>query len=450
MLDEIYAGIGITDLFPEAKKYGDRFKMLCPFHNEKTPSLVIYHDQKRFHCFGCGKDGSYADYVIEKGWASDFKEAVKYLAKLAGKEINFNPFNKRILEVNEIAAKLFDSQLMNNKSALGYLKGRGITLDSIKKFRLGYAGEGYISTLKSKGVSVDEMKQAGLIVDGSHGDRELFRNRIMFAIIKSNAVVAFAGRVLDDSKPKYINSPNTSVFCKGSTLYGLNPQGVKSLGYGISVEGYTDVIALDQIGFDNAFAPMGTAFATEQLKEVRRYTDDLILLNDSDDSGVNATSKVLEEKLLDILFAGDMTVKVGLLPEGEDPQSYIQKSGDESMMRIIDSAQIGEVFLVRKKQKERLSVITRIASAPKDISAEIFPYISDAEKVLIQELSAKKVLEMLRGTGKLLHRTRNIEIRRWFGLLLVYQNDHFLFWQKEGENPFKQAAAIAKILLRGR
>lgn len=420
MLDKSFmTQISIGSLFPDAKKKGQTWKMLCPFHQEKTPSFVIYPEDGRFHCFGCHEGGSYIDYVTKKGYAASFKEAVNYLRSIAGlPAIEFSKRDKS-LEINTALAGFYYRELYKNEPALEYLKKRGITEEDIKKFRLGYAGSNAKSYLSSVGYSTQDIQVAGLLPNG----KILFRERIIFPIAYGKDVYGFSARTMNGSLPKYINSPETPAFKKSRLLYGLFPQSVKSWGYAIIVEGYTDAISMHRIGFDNTVSVMGTAFTPAQAETLKRYTSEVVLLFDGDNAGKQAT-----ERAIGILIGSGMRVRIAML-NNSDPDSFIQQKGKDAaddMAALIDESEAAAVYLLKNNKSRKTEILVSIAST-QDFPVDILPYISKEEWPIVQELSARTIADMLRTTGKLIYRKDKIEIRQWFSLLLVYYDNQYLF-----------------------
>lgn len=345
-----------NDLVEVASEYmtltrsGDRYRGLCPFHREDTPSFFISADKQLYHCFGCGAGGNIINFVmnIEN---LDFIDAVKLLAERAGlpipSEYSRNHEETRysliqqIYHINLTAAKFFVASLSKSKKALNYLLKRGLTAEIIKQFGLGYAPEGWdnlIKHLENKGFSKDAIAKSGLVIQrkdgGGYYDR--FRDRIIFPIVNArNKVIGFGGRVLGDGVgPKYLNSPETPVFNKGSSLYGLNiAKKFVDKGEIIVVEGYMDVISLHQGGIRNTVASLGTAFTSRQADLLKRYCNNVIIAFDSDAAGRSATLKGLE-----ILQSAGCNVKVLELPQGKDPDEFIRMSGKEEFNKLVGNA----------------------------------------------------------------------------------------------------------------
>ncbi|MEW6096794.1 MAG: DNA primase [bacterium] len=329
------------------KKSGENYKALCPFHVEKTPSFVVNPRKGIFHCFGCGVGGNVYSFLM-KVEKMEFVDAVKHLAARCGVAIPELQSSKQIQEkdtlykINELASNFYEQLLRSQEGekALDYLKRRNIADETIKKFKLGYAPDAWdklLNTLVSKGYSQDKIQEAGLILPregGGYYDR--FRNRIIFPIITPfNRIIGFGARVLDDSLPKYINTPETPIYHKGKILYGLNfaKDAIRKLNTVIIVEGYTDVILLYQAGFENVVATSGTAFTHEQVRLLKRYGEKVFVLFDPDTAGIQATLRGL-----DLLMEQEMGVKVVTLPENLDPADFLARFGAQQFSKCLQKA----------------------------------------------------------------------------------------------------------------
>ncbi|MCL2508065.1 MAG: DNA primase [Oscillospiraceae bacterium] len=332
------------------KRRGKTLTGLCPFHSEKTPSFTVYPDSNSFYCFGCGAGGDVITFVrrVEN---LDYVEAVKSLAQRYGLNMPEDGYDDtlskkrgRLMAANREAAGFFHHTLMSEhgKPALDYLLGRGLSMATVKRFGLGYAPNdwsGLLEHMRQKGYSQSELLEANLVRKSSKSERETyydnFRNRVMVPIIDPRGnVIAFGGRVLDDSKPKYINTSDTLIYKKSQGVFALNfaKNDIKD-GRLILAEGYMDVIALHQAGFLNAVAGLGTALTREQTRLLSRYADEVVLAYDSDEAGQAAAQKAIG------LF-GEIGVKVRVLKfeGGKDPDEIIRKYGAERFQRLIDGA----------------------------------------------------------------------------------------------------------------
>lgn len=335
------------------KPSGRNFLGLCPFHQEKTPSFNVHRERQFFHCFGCKESGDIFAFVM-KYEGLTFPEAVQKLAGEAGvklpdrrgprsaAEARARKKEAAYLRANTIAAEYFISALRTQaaRAAVQYLTSRGIQGATAQLFQIGYAPsqwDGLLQHLKKHGVSEEEALAVGLA-----GQREgrapydLFRNRIMFPITDLRGrIVAFGGRALGDIQPKYLNTPQTPLFSKREHLYGLVQArtAVRQQGFVIVCEGYTDVIALAQAGIGNVVASLGTAFTKEQARTLKRLTTDVLLAFDGDTAGRSAA-----DRGLDILREEGLAVRVALLPEGHDPDSFVREHGADAFLARMQSA----------------------------------------------------------------------------------------------------------------
>ena len=345
-LDELRARTPIQPLIARSVRLtrsGREQKGNCPFHGEKTPSFYVYDDH--FHCFGCGEHGDAITWVMKSEGAS-FMEAVESLAREAGMEIpkpsaaEAEAEQKRatLHEVLEAAAQLYQRWLFasEGKAALDYLRGRGLTDASIKTFGLGWSGEGrgaLAAGLRAQDITIDQLVEAGLMKLADHGPVDMFFSRVMFPIRdRRGTTISFSGRIMGDGQPrpaapKYVNGPETAVFSKRRSLYGLNlaREAVRKGAALILVEGQMDVIALAQAGFPGAVAPLGTALTDEQLNEIWRLSPEPVICFDADAAGRRAALKTVDLALA--ALAPDRSLKFLRLPEKDDPDSLIRREG---------------------------------------------------------------------------------------------------------------------------
>lgn len=353
-LSELKMRTDITDLVSsyvslDSRRQGRTHKGLCPFHNEKTPSFMVYEDTQSFYCFGCGAGGDAITFTM-KIENLDYIEAVKLLADRAGMSMPEDNYDdslhqkkNRILAANREAARFFYSCLLDEKNshALKYFLNRGLTPQTIKHFGLGYAPDSWDSLIKhmrSKGFSVNELYEADLVKKSTkNGERfyDNFRNRMMTPIIDIRGnVIGFGGRVLDDSKPKYVNTADTLVYKKSHEVFAMNYAKNSKEDFLIVAEGYMDVIALHQAGFTNAVACLGTALTQEQARLMKRYTDEVVLSYDSDEAGQKATRRAMQ-----IFADSGIKVRVLQLRGGKDPDEIIKKHGKERFKSLLDGAE---------------------------------------------------------------------------------------------------------------
>ncbi len=364
-IDEIIEKNNIVSVIGEVvelKKSGSEYSGLCPFHNEKTPSFHVNEDKQVYHCFGCGAGGNIITFLMNYDELS-FKEAIEALAGRAGvamPEIEYSKEQEeeerrlnRLYEVNKEAARYFYYMLQDKKGlkARDELKKRGLDMDTIKKFGLGYSSffrDDLLNYLKSKGFSEQIIYDAGLCKNGKNGMYDTFFDRIMFPIFSSKSkVIAFGGRAFGDNFPKYLNSKETEVFKKSSTLYGLNLARKSKKEYCILVEGYMDVIALHQAGFTSAIASLGTAFTPRQALLIKKYFKKAIISYDSDEAGVNATRRAIP-----ILKSVGLDVRVVSIKGAKDPDEFIKKYGNEPFEKLLDNSENAFLFDIRCIEKK--------------------------------------------------------------------------------------------------
>ena len=345
----------------QLKKKGNSYFGLCPFHNEKSPSFSVSPSKQMYYCFGCGEGGNVYTFLMR--YENDtFQEAVSILADRAGiklpeaeyteEEKKNNNLKNTLFQINKEAATFFYHQLRSEQGREGmeYFKNRGLSDDIIKRFGLGYAlkySNSLYTYLRSKGYEDDILKETGLIKYSEKGVYDAFWNRVMYPIMdNSNRVIGFGGRVLGDAKPKYINSPETKIFDKSRNLYGLNIARSTRKNAFIICEGYMDVIALHQAGFDNAVAALGTAFTTQHAAMMKRYTDNVLVTFDSDGAGVKAALRAIP-----MLRSAGLSVKVINMRPYKDPDEFIKNLGCEEFQKRIDEAENSFIYEIRRLQE---------------------------------------------------------------------------------------------------
>ena len=328
------------------KKKGRYLVGLCPFHSEKSPSFYVYPQNQSFYCFGCGAGGDVITFIrrIEN---LEYMEAVKLLADRCGLELPMDSdqsdarsmLKKRVLEINRESARFFHSCLMSEqgRQAYEYLISRGRDRKTIRHFGLGYAPAGWdglLNHLRAKGFSDNDMLEANVVTKGKYGSHDRFSNRVIFPIIDLRGnVVAFGGRALDDKGAKYLNSSDTPVFKKSKTLFALNFAKTSKRPGLILAEGYMDVIAIHQAGFDNAVATLGTALTEEQARLISQYAERVVLAYDSDGPGQAATKRAMN-------IFDEVGVKVSVLSMtgAKDPDEFIKKYGAERFAMLLDNS----------------------------------------------------------------------------------------------------------------
>ena len=353
----------IISSYVPLRRRGKNLVGLCPFHNEKTPSFTVYPETESFYCFGCGAGGEVISFIrrIEN---LDYVEAVRFLCERAGMNMpedghdtSLAQKRKRMYEINREAARFFHETLFSpeGKAGLDYYKSRGYSKKTLVRFGMGYAPDNWqklLTHMKEKGYSYEELYGANLAnrseKNGKISYYDNFRNRVIVPIIDPRGnVVAFGGRVLDDSKPKYVNTSDTLVYKKSLGVFGLNfakNSKEKSL---ILVEGYMDAISLHQAGFDNAIACLGTALTSEMAHLLSRYTDQIILSYDADEAGQKAT-----QRAIGIFSSIGMKLKVLQLSGGKDPDEILKKYGPERFRSLIDGASNDIEFALVKAKKD--------------------------------------------------------------------------------------------------
>jgi len=427
--------------FVNLKRRGVNMIGLCPFHNEKTPSFTVSPAKNIYKCFGCGKGGNPVQFLMEHE-AISFPEALRYLANKYGIEIEETQTSQQNIEerqemeslylVNQYAKEFWQDQLFNTdvgKSVgLSYFKQRGFREATIHKFGLGFSPnkkDALTLSAINKGYNIEQLRKLGLT---NKFDGDFFKNRVMFTIHNlSGKVIAFGGRQLVNNKksPKYVNSPETEVYSKSKSLYGafFAKKAIRQKDECVIVEGYTDVISLHQSGFENVVASSGTSLTVDQIRLVKRYTPNIKLLYDGDPAGVKAALRGL-----DMVLAQDMNVKLVMLPEGEDPDSYLQKVGSSDFEKYLDEeAQDFILFKANllmqdakndpvKKANVTQDIIRSIASIPDALKRSIYmkqcAVIMDVTESVIVETVSKEVIFLERKARSDEQKKRRIEQRR--------------------------------------
>lgn len=350
LIEEIRMRNDIVDVisgYVKLQRKGSSYFGLCPFHNEKSPSFSVSPSKQMYYCFGCGAGGNVFTFLMEYENYS-FMEALRALADRAGIQLPQQEYSQEakeqadlkatLLEVNKLAAKYYYYQLRCEGGAQGmaYLKGRGLSEETINRFGLGYSDKfsnDLYRYLKSKNYSDDILRQSGLFnVDERRGMYDKFWNRVIFPIMDvNNRVIGFGGRVMGDAKPKYLNSPETKIFDKSRNLYGLNIARTSRKKNLIICEGYMDVISMHQAGFNNAVASLGTALTSQQASLLKRYTDEVLIIYDSDEAGVKAALRAIP-----MLKTAGLATKVINLQPYKDPDEFIKNMGKEAFQERLD------------------------------------------------------------------------------------------------------------------
>jgi DNA primase len=382
------------------KKRGREYVGLCPFHAEKTPSFSLNAEKQVWHCYGCGAGGDLIKFV-ERYENVEFTPALRMLAQRAGVELHDSPDARRIrtereaiYEANAVARAYFASSLNKDRTALDYLKRRGITTETAEKFGIGFAPEdweGFVGAARKAGIELALAERAGLVRSRPQGDGyyDLFRNRLMFPVYNlTGEVMAFGGRALGDDAAKYINTQNTTAYTKGRHVYALNlaRRAAATEGTLIVVEGYIDAIALHQAGFTNAVASLGTAFTPEQARELRRVAPNVYLCFDGDAAGQAATSRSI-----DMLVDEGLTVEVVALPAGKDPDEYVRDEGAERFKLLLAASVPWKDF--------KLEIAFKPATAkfanPSDIAREMMRVVAQERDPIVRDRYIKAISRRL-------------------------------------------------------
>ena len=355
--------VDVVSQYVRLTRRGSTYFGLCPFHNEKTPSFSVTPGKQMYYCFGCGAGGNVYNFIMEYENYT-FGEALKHLADRAGVELPKIEYSREVrekaeqraelLEINKQAAQYYYYQLRTEGGKIGYqyLSGRGLSEETMRKFGLGYSdkfGGGLYTFLKSKGYSDERLRESGLFnVDERHGMYDKFWNRVIFPIMDvNNRVIGFGGRVMGDGKPKYLNSPETKIFDKSRNLYGLNIARTTRKKYLILCEGYMDVISMHQAGFTNAVASLGTALTSGHASLLKRYTQEVLLLYDSDEAGIRAALRGIP-----ILRDAGVSSRVVNLKPYKDPDEFIKNMGAEAFEERLGQASDSFMFRVSIAESE--------------------------------------------------------------------------------------------------
>jgi len=387
----------------QLKKRGQNHVGLCPFHSERSPSFTVNQDKQIYHCFGCGRGGDVFTFWMEYHNLT-FPQSLKDLAERynidlpryrdAPAEREKAELKEQLFKINDLAADYLHAMLVKDaggRPGRDYFSRRHISRETISAFRLGYAvnkWDGLVNYLRSKSISLDRGAKAGLIVpkkDGDYYDR--FRGRIIFPIIDLNhKVIGFGGRILDDSLPKYINTPETPLYHKGDSLYGLDSafKDIRERGLAIIVEGYMDMLVLRQHGISNVVATLGTALTSNQIRRLKGYTKEVVVLFDPDDAGRQAALKSFP------LFLNEgISGKVLVLPQGEDPDSFVNRYGSEKFKELLEGATpIFDFYLDQALARMDAGVDGQIK-----VLSEVLPIFMDIEQEATKSLYMQRFSE---------------------------------------------------------
>ena len=382
------------------KRSGSTFKGLCPFHREKTPSFSVSPDKQLFYCFGCGKGGTVINYVMQSE-NIDFVEAVKLLADRCGmalpeedNRVSEDNAKKRqiIYKINSVSGRFFYERLFEEggTAARAYIEKRQLDKATVNRFGMGYAPEGNVLLrfLREQGFTDDDIVASGMVGKSENGDLyDRFRNRLMFPIIDVRKnIIGFGGRVLDDSKPKYLNSPETLAFNKSYNLFGLNFAKNSKEEHLVLVEGYMDVIQLHQHGIDTAVATLGTALTPEQARIIKRIKNEVVISYDSDEAGQKATQRAIE-----LLNEEGLKVRVLSMSGSKDPDDYIKANGVGAYRKLINESQEQIEYKIRRlRSKYNLDDISQKAEYVTEAAKEFVNIKSPVEcELYVKKVSAE-------------------------------------------------------------
>lgn len=381
--------VAIIGDYVDLKKSGNSYKGLCPFHNEKTPSFTVDDRKQLFHCFGCGEGGDVVSFIMHKEGLS-YIDSMKYLAKKAGiklddtKSSKENKILNRYYDINKDIMMYFYKNLLTDKACQIYLKNRGFRSNIVNTFMLGFAKNSWddlLSYVKKKDYLLDDIENLGLIKKSQNGKYyDKYRNRLIFPIINHyGKVIGFGGRSIDSTMPKYLNSPESQVFKKRYNLYGLNIFKKQSNKDIILVEGYMDVIGLNNQGIDQAVASLGTSLTNDQAKLLKRYAKNVYICYDEDNAGIKATDRAIE-----ILLDEGIKPNIISLEKGLDPDDFVKKYGRDAFIKKMDEAsdvynykynKILDLYAESKDNEkfEKLNLFIEFLSSIKsDLTREIF------------------------------------------------------------------------------
>ena len=405
-IDTIRQRVNIVDVISQylaLKKAGKNYRALCPFHQEKTPSFMVSEEKQIFHCFGCGAGGDVFTFLMRYENLT-FYDALTELARRVGVTIpkggdrpDDDKKRDHLFEINERAADYFHTNLVSKSvggPARDYLAKRDIGHETIKEYRLGYAPAGWtnlVSHLRQTSIDLRLAQSLGLIIPRKQeGWYDQFRNRIIFPIMNtSGRMVGFGGRALDDAMPKYLNSPESAIYKKGRSIYGIHTAGkeIRERDLALVVEGYFDLLSLHQNGFGNAVAPLGTALTQDQIRILKRYTRNFVIIFDPDEAGIRATFRALEP-----FMEEEIHPKTVMLPNGQDPDSFVRQGGPEALARAIESAvALMEAFIDHSMKKGNLKTV----EGKVQIGRTILPVLKTVRDPLERKLYARSVSERL-------------------------------------------------------
>lgn len=415
-INEVLARSDIVELIDvrvPLKKKGNNYSACCPFHNEKTPSFTVSQNKQFYHCFGCGKNGNAISFLMDYDHFS-FIEAIEHLANQLGLQIPREVEHDKpkvapdLYDTMAQAMRFYQQELRKNSAAIEYLKSRGLSGQIAKEFAIGYAPAAWDGLLKTIN-QPQSLLTTGLVIKKSEGGfYDRFRDRIMFPIRdRRGRVIAFGGRIINNGEPKYLNSPETPIFHKGSELYGLYEtcQAVRQISRLIVVEGYMDVVALAQHDIRNVVATLGTATTADHISRLFRLTQEVIFCFDGDNAGRNAAWKALENTL-PVLQDG-WQVKFLFLPQGEDPDSYVRKHGAKNFKQQLDhAASLPEFFL--NHLAAQVDLVSMEGKAK--LAKLAVPLLNKIPLGVFQQLLFEKLAQLVRMDVKMLRELTGVKI----------------------------------------
>jgi len=470
IFDTVLERVDIVDVigrYVPLKKNGSNFKACCPFHNEKTPSFVVSQKKQIFKCFGCGIAGNAVGFVKEYEKISAFESAQK-IAKQYGIEVNITKFEKQIsskttliLQVNTLAKQFYQANLKKyGENAQKYLKEREISFVTIKAFELGYSLNSRLALynyLIKNHINKQILQESGIIKSSENGHYDLFSNRIIFPIVSNvGTTVAFGGRVMDNSLPKYINSPTTDVYQKNKELYGFyfTKYDIGKLDSVIICEGYMDFLRLYEVGYKNVVASLGTSLTKVQISMLGRFTKNFYILYDGDDAGRKAAIRACG---MIVIFGGNP--KIICLPQNEDPDSFLLSKGKTELDKIINkSLSFVEYTKENLEISKAIQILTEVASDIENgITRELFiKNISDVfnvSEISLLKNTRKKVFQVKQmPTQKL---SGNLEEEMFLKILLSDLEKNCIFLRELEEKHFSDEGnkkiflEIKKATLKG-
>ncbi len=395
--------VEVIDRYVPLKKAGANHKACCPFHGEKTPSFSVSQPKQFYHCFGCGVSGNAISFLMEFD-NMHFVDAVEYLADRAGLEVprdavtTITPSQQGLFDALAACTDFYKQQLRKTPKAIEYLKQRGISGETAQRFELGFAPDAWHALTENTKAGESELQQSGMLVRSDSGrTHDRFRNRIMYPIRdRRGRVIGFGGRVMDNSEPKYLNSPETPLFQKGRELYGLYELRRATRGSPdriLVVEGYMDVIALAQAGIDTAVATLGTATSTEQITMLFRESDEIVFCFDGDAAGKKAAWRALNSALPCLKSGRD--ARFLFLPDGEDPDTLVKSMGSEKFMQnLIENGIDAASFMFQQLELQAQKGTDQSSTGNKARLAEIAkPLISNIPSGVYRSLVEEQLHE---------------------------------------------------------